>query len=112
MRCERGLLTYNYKIHVDLSEIADKIIDKIGHADDWSWEADTDELVISVKHTTGYQRWRCNATLESPAEDELELHDCVIDDVDPKVEILNALHEMNSIRAEIEIEDYNFGDDD
>lgn len=108
-----GHLTYHYKVEIDLEDIIDRIASKIGHMDDgYCWEVDGDKLIITAKHTTGYGRWTYAATLESPAEDELELNHCVEDEVNIEGIVLDALHETTTIKTDIIVDDeYDFGED-
>ena len=102
MAWTKGHLTYFYEVRIDLSSLVDKIAEKIGHMDDgYCWDVDDDKLVISARHTTGFRHWHCKATLESPAEDEFTLDHCVADEVDAESAVLDSMHELTGINAEI-----------
>ena len=101
-----GNLTYHYKVKIDLSDIIVKITEKIGHMDDgYCWEVDGDDLIITAKHTTSYEYWHYNATLESPEENTLELDDCVKDQVNVEKATINGLHEITHVNARLEIDE-------
>ncbi len=67
-------VSYKYTASINLTSIVESIIDKmLGENDDW--ELDGDTLYLYQRCTTNAECWHCNATLESPAEDEVELAD-------------------------------------
>ena len=104
-----GLLKYNYTITVNMENLIDTIIGKLSeHIDDCDWETDGEYLIINATDTARFKHWHCNATLESPAEDETDLLNSIAD-ADVEQLVLDALHEIKRIKTDVEIdEDYDF----
>ena len=105
-----GKLYYRYKLKIDLEELIDKIIEKLDAGyDDWYFE--DSKLVIEGTDKCGYKSWHCDATLESPAEDEIDLIDS-IDDKNIEKVVLDAVSDYkewllktNKCVAECEIDE-------
>ena len=76
----RGTLRQDFKIRLDISNLLEYIVDNITKEisadlddvdiDDWS--VDGDELEISGAYSSNFKSWYCSATLESPAEYDID----------------------------------------
>lgn len=104
-----GILNYDYEVRIDLEDLIDAITGKLkAHMNDCEWDIDGDEVVIRATDTARFKHWHCDATLESPAEDDTELIDS-INDCDVEQAVLDALHETEKIRIKVRIdEEYDY----
>lgn len=92
----QGYLKYKYDIKIDLFELIDRIMGELnGYVDDYKFEFDGDMIVIHVKDSASYTRYRAAATLEEPAEDNIEFDS--IESVDVTAAVLDALHDTDKI---------------
>lgn len=67
-----GDLHYDYKIKIDLEDLVDKIMAKIG-VEGEEWYFDDTSLLIEGTDKCRYKHWHCDATRYEPSEDETEL---------------------------------------
>lgn len=111
-----GNLHYNYKIKIDLEDLVDRILDKIGVSGE-DWYFDDTSLVIDGSDKCRFKHWHCDATLYDPAEDDTELIDS-IDDKDIEKAISEALDEFKKYidhkcisEVEIDEDSYEYEDD-
>lgn len=112
MSWSKGTLTYGYEVRIDLTDIVDSIIEKlIGENIDWDY--DDMEIVIRQSVKTGYRAWNCRATMESPAEHEVEL-DTDVEEFDMDIVVHDVLRnlELNKIHTKLEVDDEECWDSD
>lgn len=103
----RGTVTLHYRIKVDLLNLARIIAREFsGELIDNDIEADDFELIIPMSHETKYEAWHCDATLESPEENEVELDEPIFVD-DANFDVVNALHKITNddVIAKIDLDD-------
>ena len=106
-----GTLEYKYKIKIDLEDLVDKIMAKIGvEGEDWFFE-DT-SLYIEGQDKCGYKHWHCNATRYEPSEDETELIGS-LDEKDIELAVSDAITEFKETLAskyvsEVEIDEESY----
>ena len=98
-----GTLRYGYKAKVDLETVVDAIASKL-YGDLYDWELDGNELIMEMSHETHYSAWYCRATLESPEENEVEC-DEMIDESDVAYAVKEALHAIEDIKTDLEVDD-------
>lgn len=92
-----GNLNYKYKIKIDLEDLVDKIMAKIGvEGEDWYF--DDTSLFIEGWDKCSYKHWHCNATRYEPSEDETEMFDS-LDDKDIEQAVSDAMMEFKEYIA-------------
>ena len=80
---------YAYRIKIDVQRVIDQIIDNLpGDVKDVSFEEDV--ITISGNHWVKCRCWTSPQTLESPAENEIEL-EYSIEDIDIKRTVKEAM---------------------
>lgn len=106
-----GNLNYKYKIKIDLEDLVDKILAKIG-VENEEWYFDDTYLHIEGWDKCRYKHWHCDATRYEPSEDETELIGS-LDDKDIELAVSDALVEFketvsSKYISEVEIDDESF----
>lgn len=92
-----GNLRYQYKINIDLEDLIDKILAKIG-VEGEDWYLDDTSLVIEGWDKCRYKHWHCDATRYEPSEDETEIFDS-LDDKDIEQAVSDAMMEFKEYIA-------------
>lgn len=112
-----GNLNYKYKIKIDLEDLVDKILAKIG-VESEEWYFDDTYLYIEGWDKCRYKHWHCDATRYEPSEDETELI-CSLDDKDIELAVSDALIEFKETvsskyisEVEIDEESYEYEEDE
>lgn len=90
-----GDLRYKYKINIDLEDLIDKILAKIG-VEGEDWYLDDTSLVIEGWDKCRYKHWHCDATRYEPAEDETTMFDG-LDEKDIDQAISDAMMEFKEV---------------
>ena len=96
--------SYKYKVTINLMDIVDKIIDNLPGDEDDEWEVDGEYLTLYMSDRALADVWFCRQTLYEPEEYEVELKACVDDDVDVHKEIIKALHGIEKVHCECEVD--------
>ena len=93
--------SYRYTVEIDLNKLVEVIIDNLpGNYEDWEYEGERLKLEMSDKALADV--WFCRETFYEPSEYDIELHSYV-ENVDVKKEILKALHEIDDIDVEVDV---------
>lgn len=92
-----GDLRYKYKINIDLEDLIDKILSKIG-VEGEDWYLDDTSLVIEGWDRCRYKHWHCDATRYEPSEDETEMFDS-LSDKDIEQAVTDAMTEFKEYIA-------------
>lgn len=93
--------SYRYTVEIDLNKLVEAIIDNLpGNYEDWEYEGERLKLEMSDKALADV--WFCRETLYEPSEYDIELHSYV-ENIDVKKEILKALHEIDDIDVEVDV---------
>ena len=92
-----GDLRYEYKINIDLEDLIDKILAKIG-VEGEDWYLDDTSLVIEGSDRCRYKHWHCDATRYEPSEDETEMFDS-LSDKDIEQAVTDAMTEFKEYIA-------------
>lgn len=110
-----GKLKYSYKIKIDLEQLMESIVGKLGIEFD-EYYLEDDALIIAGTEECGYKHWHCSATLESPAEDETDLIDSVAEKdieqavIDGTEEFRQWLIDSHKYISECEIDENSYED--
>lgn len=101
---KRGYLHYKYTLTIDLENLVDKIMSEMGgYYDTYEFEGDGDKLVIRGEDTTYFKEYITPATILDPPEDEL-VYDS-IKDYAVETAVIEALHDTDSIKVDVEIDE-------
>ena len=90
-----GDLRYKYKINIDLEDLIDKILTKIG-VEGEDWYLDDTSLIIEGWDRCRYKHWHCDATRYDPSEDETEMFDS-LDNMDIEQAVSDAMMEFKEV---------------
>lgn len=107
MGTSKGTVTLHYRIKVDLLNLARIIAREFsGELIDNDIEVEDFELIIPMSHETKYEAWHCNATLESPEENEVELDEPIYVD-DANNDLIHALNNISKdeVIGKIDLDD-------
>lgn len=89
MRKTYSEVKYGYRVNIDIEKVIDQIIESLpGDITDISF--DEDVMTISGEHRVNCKHWTSPQTLESPAENEIEL-EYSIEDADVEGTVKEAL---------------------
>lgn len=101
---KHGYLKYGYTITIDLENLVDKIMAEMGgYYDTYEFKGDGDKLVIRGEDTTYFKEYITPATILDPPEDEL-VYDS-IKDYAVEMAVIEALHDTDSIKVDVEIDE-------
>ena len=101
---KRGYLHYKYTLTIDLENLVDKIMSEMGgYYDTYEFEGDGDKLVIRAEDSAFYKEYISPATILDPPEHELVFD--TIKDFPVQVAVIDALHDTDSIKVTVEIDE-------
>ena len=101
---KRGYLHYKYTLTIDLENLVDKIMSEMGgYYDSYEFEGDGDKLIIRAEDTSFYREITSPATILDPPEYEI-IYD-TIEDFNVKQAVLDALHDTDNIKVDVEIDE-------
>lgn len=101
---KHGYLHYKYTLTIDLENLVDKIMSEMsGYFDEYEFEGDGDKLIIRGEDTTYFKEYITPATILDPPEDEL-VYDS-IKDFNVEQAVIDALHDTDSIKVDVEIDE-------
>ena len=101
---KHGYLKYKYTLTIDLENLVDKIMSEMGgYFDDYEYEGDCNELIIRAEDTSFYREITSPATILDPPEYEI-IYD-TIKDFNVEQAVLDALHDTDSIKVDVEIDE-------
>lgn len=101
---KQGYLKYKYTLTIDLENLVDRIMSEMGgYFDDYEFEGDGDKLVIRAEDSTYYKEYISPATILDPPEYEI-IYD-TIKDFNVEQAVLDALHDTDSIKVDVEIDE-------
>ena len=108
MSVKKGYLRYKYTIKIDIEDLADRIIKELGgYVDEYEVETDDTAIILNCTDTAYYRHYHSPATILDPPEDDLCLDS--IEDVDVTAAVLDALHETQKIKVDVDMgTDYHF----
>lgn len=111
MSVKRGYLKYDYKIKIDLEDLADRIIKELGgYVDEYEVETDDTAIILNCTDSAYYRHYHSPATILDPPEDDLCFDS--IEDFDVTAAVLDALHETKKIRVDVEIVSEEYEEDE
>lgn len=113
MSWSSGTLTYGYTAKINIIDCVEKIIANLPGENN-EWYLDGEDIVIRQNVHTGYKAWNCKATMEEPAEHEVELEtDIYEDDINYAVSEAFASAKCFPIKLNVDNEcDWDFAEDD
>lgn len=108
MSVEKGHLTYNYTIEIDLEDVIDRIIKEIrGYVDDYEVDMDENKLVLKCTDFAYYKLYSSPATMLDPPEEDIIFES--IEDVDVEQAVLDAFHDTEKVKVDVDVStDYHF----
>lgn len=103
MAVEKGYLTYDYTIEIDLEDLADRIVQEIrGYVDNYEVDSDEGKLVLKCTDFAYYKLYRSPATMLDPPEEDLCFES--IEDVDVEQAVLDAFHDTEKVKVEVNVD--------
>lgn len=100
-----GTVRYDCDIKIDLTDIIERFVEKLGKSvNSYGWEFDDASIIIHTDSECRYKNYHCRATLYDPPEDETEFIDSIYD-VDVEQLMLDTLHETKRIKTEVEMDE-------
>ena len=101
---KHGYLKYGYTITIDLENLVDKIMSEMGgYFDTYEFEGDGDKLVIRAEDESYYREIITPATILDPPEYELICD--TIKDYAVEMAVIEALHNTDSIKVDVEVDE-------
>ena len=101
---KRGYLHYKYTLTIDLENLVDRIMSEMGgYYDSYEFEGDGDKLVIRAEDSSYYREIITPATILDPPEYELICD--TIKDYAVEMAVIEALHDTDSIKVDVEVDE-------
>ncbi len=101
---KRGYLHYKYTLTIDLENLVDKIMAEMGgYYDTYEFEGDGDKLIIRAEDNSYYREIITPATILDPPEYELICD--TIKDYAVEMAVIEALHNTDSIKVDVEVDE-------
>jgi hypothetical protein len=101
---KQGYLKYKYTLTIDLENLVDKIMAEMGgYYDSYEFEGDGDKLIIRAEDESYYREITTPATILDPPEHELICD--TIKDYAVEMAVIEALHDTDSIKVDVEIDE-------
>ena len=101
---KRGYLHYKYTLTIDLENLVDKIMSEMGgYYDTYEYEGDGNKLIIRAEDNSYYREIITPATILDPPEYELICD--TIKDYAVEAAVIEALHDTDSIKVDVEIDE-------